>query len=212
MKTKLMMGLLLAGVFSVQATLFTAAPGAAIPDNNPSGYVSTIAVSGLETLLSSVNVQLNLSGGYNGDLYAYVTYDGQLVTLLNRVGTGGGNTYGYADAGLNITLSDSGTANGNIHNYQTVGGYAGLISGGGVFLPDSGGVTFGGAYQYLNPNGTWALFIADLSAGSQSTLVSWSLDITAVPEPVNLALGMFAGLLALWCWLGRWWTRTTPKI
>src|SRR5208282_6064895 len=114
MKTKLMMGVLVAGMLTANASLFTATPGAVIPDNNPNGYVSTIAVSGLESLLTSVTVQLNISGGYNGDYYAYVTYDGNLVTLLNRVGTGGGNTYGYADAGLNITLSDSGTANGNI--------------------------------------------------------------------------------------------------
>jgi hypothetical protein len=46
----------------------------------------------------------------------------------------------------------------------------------------------------MNPNGTWTLFIADLSGGEQSTLVSWSLDITAVPEPVNVALGIFAGV------------------
>jgi hypothetical protein len=38
------------------------------------------------------------------------------------------------------------------------------------------------------------LFIADLSAGGQSQLVSWELDITAVPEPVNVALGIFAGV------------------
>jgi hypothetical protein len=30
-----------------------------------------------------------------------------------------------------------------------------------------------------------------------STLVSWSLDITAVPEPVNVALGIFAGVLVV---------------
>lgn len=51
-----------------------------------------------------------------------------------------------------------------------------------------------GSYNGLNPNGTWTLFIADLSGGGQSQLVSWELDITAVPEPVNLALGVFAGV------------------
>jgi hypothetical protein len=51
-----------------------------------------------------------------------------------------------------------------------------------------------GSYNGLNPNGTWTLFIADMSAGAQSQLVSWELDITAVPEPVNVALGIFAGV------------------
>jgi hypothetical protein len=32
-------------------------------------------------------------------------------------------------------------------------------------------------------DGNWTLFIADLSAGGQSTLVSWGLTIVTVPEP-----------------------------
>ncbi len=188
MKTKLTISLMMGVAATCGATLFSSPTlNAVIPDNNPNGYVSTIAVSGLESLLTSVTVQLDIAGGYNGDYYAYVTYDGQLVTLLNRVGTGGGNTYGYSDAGLNVSLAD-GAGNGNIHNYQNVGNFATLISNGSTFAPDSGGATFAGAHQNLNPNGTWALFIADLSAGSQGTLVNWSLDITAVPEPVGLAL------------------------
>ena len=35
-----------------------------------------------------------------------------------------------------------------------------------------------------------------MSGLEQSTLTSWSLDIvTAVPEPINVALGVFGGLL-----------------
>jgi hypothetical protein len=44
--------------------------------------------------------------------------------------------------------------------------------------------------------GQWTLFLADLAAGDQSTLVSWSLDITTVPEPSALALGAM-GVLVL---------------
>jgi hypothetical protein len=44
---------------------------------------------------------------------------------------------------------------------------------------------------------SWTLFIADLSGGSVSTLNSFSLDITAVPEPVNVALGTFGGLMGV---------------
>jgi len=40
------------------------------------------------------------------------------------------------------------------------------------------------------------LFFADVSGGGgNSTIASWSLDIiTAVPEPINVALRFFAGL------------------
>jgi hypothetical protein len=41
------------------------------------------------------------------------------------------------------------------------------------------------------------MFLADMAAGNQGTIVSWSLDITTVPEPSTLALGALAlGVLA----------------
>ena len=52
------------------------------------------------------------------------------------------------------------------------------------------------AFNGHDPNGSWTLFIADVSAGGgQSQLTSWELDITAVPEPINLALGAFGAAL-----------------
>ena len=53
----------------------------------------------------------------------------------------------------------------------------------------------------MNPNGSWTLFFADMSAGEQSQVVSWELDISAVPEPVNIALAIF-GAVALLVGLG----------
>jgi hypothetical protein len=63
-------------------------------------------------------------------------------------------------------------------------------------------VTFSGAsgtpglgFDGLNPNGTWGLVLWDHStSGIENGLVSWTLSITAVPEPVTLALGWFAGV------------------
>jgi hypothetical protein len=42
-----------------------------------------------------------------------------------------------------------------------------------------------------------ALLLASGGNSSPSTLVNWSLDITAVPEPVNVALGIFGGIFLL---------------
>ncbi len=57
-------------------------------------------------------------------------------------------------------------------------------------------VTFSG-FNTFNPNGIWALNLWDINnSGIENGLVSWTLDITAVPEPVNVALGLFAGLFA----------------
>ena len=39
------------------------------------------------------------------------------------------------------------------------------------------------SFQGLSPNGEWTLFLADLSLGQESTLVSWGLDLVTIPEP-----------------------------
>lgn len=157
----------------------------AIPDGNPSGIASSLAVSGLGSSLSDITVTLNLSGGRNGDLYGYLSFNGTLITLLNRVGTGSGGpiqqAFGFSTAGLNnISLNDAGTG-GNIHDV------ASPVSG-ITYMADGGSLA---TYNGMNPNGTWTLFFADMAGGNTSTLNGWSLDITAVPEPVNVAMAVF---------------------
>jgi hypothetical protein len=61
-----------------------------------------------------------------------------------------------------------------------------------------------GSFNGTDPNGGWTLFLADLSVGAQSQLVSWSLDIITVPEPSVWALGIMGlGLLAGFGKIGR---------
>jgi subtilisin-like proprotein convertase family protein len=50
-------------------------------------------------------------------------------------------------------------------------------------------------FNSMVPNGQWTLFIADLSAGGTSTLVSWGLTVVTVPEPQTWA--MVAGGLGM---------------
>jgi len=161
-----------------------------VPDGNPCGMVSMIDVSGAGRLLSHLTVTLNISGGYNGDLYAYVRCNGKLVVLLNRVGADSDNAFGSSDTGLrNVTLSSSG---GDVH-WASAGGavLTGNFQADGRQinpLPSSAGfnakatVTLDGSFAGENPNGTWTLFIADLSGGGINTLEGWSLDITTVPS------------------------------
>lgn len=130
-----------------------------------------------------------ITGGYNGDLTAYLNHNGVLVPLLNRVGTGSGGepqySFGFSTSGFDdITLDDQ-AANGSILEVSTP-------TPSQSYLPDSGTLgNFSG-----NPNGNWTIFFADLSGGdpTSSTLGGWSLEVTAVPEPVNVALALFAGL------------------
>jgi hypothetical protein len=177
-----------------------------IPDGSAVGASGTATASGLNPYISDVSVSLNISGGYNGDLYAYLSHGGVLVPLLNRIGVISDNAFGSSGAGMTVILSDSG-ASGNIHKagngvldgtYQADGQASNPLGSASSFSPSGGSIKFdavGTGFGNMNPNGTWTLFIADLSAGGQSQLVSWNLGIIAeVPEPANVALGIFAGV------------------
>ncbi len=191
-------------------TNVTMSVGEAIPDNDLNGLAVSTNLSGLSGSISEVTVGLNLAGGYNGDLYAYLAGpNGGFAVLLNRTGVGGGNGNGYGDGGFNITLDDSG-GNPNIHYYENVlNPNGGILTGtwgsdGENVDPVSGPVGSApatatlGSFDGTDPNGTWVLFLADVSAGGISTLNDWTLtiDTAAVPEPSAWALGGL-GMLAL---------------
>ena len=190
--------------------------GGVIPDGNPTGWWDTrnfSSFSGGGWQISDVNVTFTTSGGHNGDLRAYLTHNGVLVPLLNRVGTGLGDepqySFGFSTSGFtNVRLDDAATT--SIHDVENPVAYEAPAYT--SYKPDGGTLaSFTG-----NPNGNWTIFFADLSGGdsTSSTLGSWSLEITAVPEPVNVALVVFAVLaggikLARWC---RRSARTLPAI
>ena len=186
----------------------------AIPDGNVTGISSSLNVSGMYADISDVSLSLNITGGFNGDLYAYLlSPDNSMVVLLNRVGLGSSNPFGYSDAGFNISLSSAGY---NIHDYRN---YNPSFTSGqltGSWMPDqrtidpqSAAAAFDAAptgknfdtYFGTDPNGVWTLFISDVSGENQSELVSWGLTIATVPEPQTWTL-LGGGLTALW-WLKR---------
>jgi len=142
-----------------------------------------------------ITVTLNISGGYNGDLYAYlISPTGTRVVLLNQPGT---DIFGADGAGMNITLQDGASTYGSVQNAGN-GYLTGSYNAAGS-LSAFGSPASPGGYV----NGTWELFFADLSSGGgTATLNSWT--VTAVPEPVPLALGVFLGLLLArtgWKWI-----------
>ncbi len=198
---------------STNATFSTGTINLAVPDANPSGLATTLNVSGMSGQIVNLTVSLNISGGFNGDLYAYlVSPTGTAVVLLDRVGVMSGSPFGYGNTGFNITL-DSASGN-NIHTYQS-GSYS-LNGNGqltGTWAPDYNTVnplSSPGAFNAtspsgttlanldgLSPNGNWTLFVADLSAGGNSTVVSWGLMVMTVPEPQTWTM-LGGGMAALW--------------
>jgi len=175
--------------------------GGVIPDNNLNGWTDTRTVStpGFDHI-TDLSVTLNLSGGWNGDLYAYLVHSSGFTVLLNRVGVGTGNSVGYGTSGMDVILSDAGSL--NIHSVS-------VPTSGGTYQPDGRNVsplslpaTFSAtspstplsSFSGVDPNGSWTLFIADVSPGDHSTVTSWGLDIAAVPEPASLVEGSIAML------------------
>jgi hypothetical protein len=183
----------------------------AIPVGNPVGITTAQTFTGIPQHgplgIGEVSVDLDISGGYNGALYASLTFQdakGDVATevLLNELGVTPSYWFGSAGAGLNVTLSDTGTANGSIH------AAAGIPTG--TWLPDSANTldaTFGGL---PTANGTWTLFVADLDAGTPTpTLVSWGLNVDEVPDQ-PLTPAFTAVLLGLVTVGGSLW-RTTRR-
>ena len=199
------LGLLLS--FTTHGGLYTYDSGtlnAPITAGDPSGYVNSHTFSAIPDYdITAVTVTLNVSGGYNGALYAYLSYGSGTAVLLNRVGVGSSDPIGADGSGLSSLILSS-TALNNIHTSLgsgTTGTYAPdgrnidpVYSPASAFdaTPSGNALT---AWNGTSPNGTWTLFFSDVISGSGNpTLVSWELDVTAVPEPVNVALGIFAGV------------------
>jgi hypothetical protein len=158
-----------------------------IVDGNPAIVIAnTMTLSGLGSSFSSFTVTLNLTGGYNNGLYAYLAYGGTTVTLMNQPGYAL-NGFGATGAGMNITLQDGSSDHGSIQSETGASVLSGTYNAAGSLSGISG-----------DPNGSWTLYFSDtIAGGGDTTLNGWSLDITAVPEPVNLALGAFGGLFTV---------------
>ena len=163
------------------------------------GLVSVGTVSGLSGNVSGMTLALNVSGGFNGDLYAYLVAPNQ-TTTATLLGVPGGN-FTQVGSGYNVTLSDAATV-----NIQSSSQSWGAVVA-GTFQPVVALSVFNG----LAASGSWRLFIADQSSGDsgQPVLNSWNLSITtaAVPEPDQVASITLLGLIGLMAGSYRSWAR-----
>lgn len=184
--------------------------GQVIPDNDATGVAYALNFGATGLTISDIKISLNITGGWNGDLYAYLSHGSEYAVLLNRVGASTSGADGYGTSGLNILLEPVTTHAGivDIHTIQSPASSPTAYAADGrpayadTSRPQALDVLLNG-----DPNGTWTLFFADRSPVGFSTLNSWSLDITAIPEPVSLALGCFAGVLSVVALVRGWRTR-----
>jgi len=164
-----------------------------IPDRGQ--YVSSFAWTdhaGLATI-TDVNVGLNLSSAAGttmrlGQIYATLTFGtasegSRVAVLLNREGVSNTNAFGSSLQSLNVTLDDSAAT--NIYNLTSgTGTYAadgrlGVDPYGTRLAYDTNQITAG--LSALNGNwlssSVWSLLVADVQAGNQAKLNSWSLQV-----------------------------------
>lgn len=183
----------------------------AIPDNNPLGITQTLEVSGYTGPIDSVSVVLEISGqaggAFNGDYFVSLRHESGYAVLLNRTGRTSLNPFGYAGNGFDITLTPGAP---DVHLYQSVSyttGSSGELTG---TWGEDGRATYPYAttdgdprtatldsFTGLDPNGTWTLFVADISGNGNGRLESWGIELAVVPEPSTMAF-LLLGLAAAW--------------
>ncbi|WP_193213658.1 PEP-CTERM sorting domain-containing protein [Luteolibacter marinus] len=162
---------------------------ALVPDNTELGWSDSRMLSTGFGTIESVELHLEIDGGFNGDLYAYLIHTTAGGTgfsvLLNRVGRTAGNPDGSFTSGMDVTFSAE--ASQDIHTYS-----GSIFSG--DFLPDARETPWDevvdtdprtatlSSFNGLDADGIWTLFVADVSPVFQSTVVSWGLTVTATPE------------------------------
>jgi subtilisin-like proprotein convertase family protein len=208
LKKKLVLAAMLC-VFPLRAQVFETysfTPNAAIPDGNATGISFTETITTAATQITGIEVNLNITGDFNGDLYLYLQHGTGFSVLLNRPGRDSGNPFGYADSGFEITLTDS--AANDIHTYRDTAPPVQGLKLFGSWKPDARQVdpssvvtgdprtAFLDSFQGLNPNGQWTLFAADLVNGGTSQIQSWGMQLTVVPEPRSIGLVTGACLVA----------------
>ncbi len=178
---------------------------APVPDNSTVGWSDTRLISSTTGNIIDVQVHLQISGGFNGDLYAYLTHDSGFAVLLNRPGKTASNPDGSFTTSIDAVFVAA--AGLDVHNASSFAG---------IFQPDGRNVSpltvtdasprtaLLTSFLGSDPTGGWTLFVADLSPMGQSTVSRWGLTLTtngaAVPEP-STVLG--AGVLLMMASLKR---------
>lgn len=193
-----LLALLLTAVTAAPAALIESArrtSNLAIPDDggltgvgSTLSFTSAIYGSVPNAFLAKVTVELEITNGYNGDLYAFLDHGTNRAILLNRTGRTVNQVAGYGDAGFRITLDDS-APNGDIHFYRSVTiPQSGPLTG--VWQPDGRDVdpelsnenvprtALLNVFTANNPNGEWRLAVFDAATGERATLVSWGVVFT----------------------------------
>ena len=202
--------LALTALLALTTTLATAIPidntliqsfsgNSAIPDNKANGVAFSFNLNTpTPSMISGLTVDLNLAGGWNGDLYAYLSHGSSFAVLLNRIGRTAGNSDGSGSSGMTVQFSDLYAA--DIHNFAG-GSLSGNFAADGrnvnplTALDTDARTATLGSFLGANPNGLWTLFFADVAPGGVSAVKSWTVTVS-LPDSGSTAT-LLLGLLPL---------------
>lgn len=211
-------GLLVAMPAAVEGTTFTGGmigfnDGASAPTPG-SPYPGSIVVTGLGPQISSITLTLtNFTRSARPDdldILLVGPTGASFIVFSDVGGTGaatGPFTFVLSDAGATF-LPDAGpfasgtfkpTNESTAQDSFPAPAPAGPYGNPGGATVGAGSATFASVFGGTDPNGTWSLYIVDdtpNSGGETGSIISWSLNITAVPEPSTWAL-LIAGTAVL---------------
>lgn len=174
---------------------YTFNPNAPIPDNSVVGVTDSHTIASAITSITTITVSLTITGGFNGDYYAYLVHSSGFSVLLNRMGRTSSNDFGNSGSGINVTFADS-ALNGDVHLAPNASPLTGMWEpdarnvNPSIALDTSPRTTFLASFNGLDASGTWTLFVSDAAPVSIGTFASWTLNITglAIPEPGTVSL------------------------
>ncbi|CAN5478573.1 hypothetical protein BH11BAC3_BH11BAC3_00270 [soil metagenome] len=162
----------------------------AIPDNNPAGVASAIAVSGIPgtATINSVSINFNITHTYDADLI--INLKAPNTNVLNIVNQAGGS----GDNFTNTTVSSLGST--VFSTNSSAAPFTGTYRADADF-PVAGATTGGGntpnvtlfTSLFGTPNGNWQLSARDVAGADVGTLNNWSITINytvaALPQTVT---------------------------
>jgi subtilisin-like proprotein convertase family protein len=176
------------GSVGAQEPLVSSWSGPAVIINETTGVAFPFSLISPNHVITDISVTVDISGGYNGDLYAYLSHGAGFAVLLNRVGRNTSDPFGYSTPGLAATLV--GRAAADVHRYESLtptynasGQLTGTWGADGrnvdpsVALDTTPRTATLDEFRGLDPNGDWTLYFFDDSAGGISTLRSWSVTV-----------------------------------
>lgn len=174
-----------------------------IPDNGATGVTKTFTFTTGMAPVYDVNLLLEVEGGWNGDLYAYLYHNGKISIILNRAGKTLANPFGAGSTGFLLGFDDQATT--DVHTSLAASGIAtGIFQVDGRLVDPDNVLDTDPRSNLLsifngeNADGDWTLFIADVSSGETGTLKSVTLEILVVPEPSTALFFLGSFTLMLW--------------